>query len=83
MFGTKEVTRRMPTMTKAHAITKVHSCEIASEGGIYILVDALIEDSGNCLEERIYEIETTHSKAEGNRVHWLHCPYCGEKLTTD
>jgi hypothetical protein len=75
-------------MTKAKEINKVHSCEMAYEGGIYILVDALIDDYGMCLEARIYEIETTRDaltldKADGNRVHWLHCPYCGEKLTTD
>jgi hypothetical protein len=63
-------------------MTNVHQCEVMDECSKYILVDEYHVDSLLC-ETYIYEIETTQDKAEGNRVHWLHCPYCGKKLTTD
>jgi hypothetical protein len=60
-------------------MTSVHQCDVMTESARYILIDEYILDNVPC-ETYTYEIQTTRDKAEGQRVHWLHCPYCGEKL---
>ena len=60
-------------------MVKVHQCEIACEKSIYILTDSCYLEDHYC-DSYIYEIQVTENKAEGKRVSWNNCPYCGEKI---